>query len=70
MNSDTSPTDVGIYVLIPTSLTLVITLVGVLWKSGIDKGRDSERAIDTDRRLTRIERSLYGQEKGDRLIDT
>lgn len=52
-------TDVGVYVLIPTTLTLLLAVIGVLWKAGMDKGKESERDIDTDRRLTRIEGTLY-----------
>lgn len=56
--SSLSGQDVTI-VMVPTLVTILIAFVGVLWKSGVDKGREAQRESDTERRITRIENKLF-----------
>jgi hypothetical protein len=51
--------DTVLFITVPATITSLGALIGVLWRSGTDKGREDERYVDTDRRLTRLQRRIF-----------
>jgi hypothetical protein len=49
----------AVYILVPTVATILIAVIGVLWRTGLQAGRDQERFIDTERRITRLENKVF-----------
>ena len=58
-----------LYIVVPGALTILLALIGVLWRAGAERGREDERWTDANRRFDRIERKLFNggsDDRGDR----
>jgi len=55
----TSSADTVVIIMVPTLVTILMALIGVLWKSGVDKGKETQRDSETERRISRIENKVF-----------